>query len=103
MTDFPNVDFEFIEEEDTLFDENVRESKLQLAERIYKLMEWLSKRAEQVVAISTHSGWLLTIFNGVLECDDKLKGWFQTGEMRCVKVAFFNKEPEKKEKETTKE
>jgi hypothetical protein len=52
-------------------------------------MEWLSERTERHVAVSSHSAWLLTVFNGVCQSDDRLKDWFLTGEMRSVVLEFF--------------
>jgi broad specificity phosphatase PhoE len=87
--EFPQVDFSLLsDDEDPLFRDTVRESKLEVGERIYRFFEWLSERPEQHVGVASHSAWLLTVFNGVCECDDKLKAWFQTGEMRSVKLEF---------------
>ena len=89
--EFPQIDFSLCpSEDDPLYQDDVRESKRQLGERIYTFMEWLSRRPEQHVAVSSHSGWLLCLFNGVVDdsCDPKLKEWFQTGEMRSVKLQF---------------
>jgi broad specificity phosphatase PhoE len=89
MAEFPQVAFGLLEsEEDPLFRDDVRETKLQVGERVYKFMEWLAQREEKHVAVNSHSGWLLTVFNGICECDPALKGWFQTGEMRSVKLEF---------------
>jgi broad specificity phosphatase PhoE len=90
--EFPQIDFSLLEsEEDVLFREDRRETKAEVGERIYTFMEWLSQRTEQHVGVASHSGWLLTVFNGICECDEKLKGWFQTGEMRSVKLEFIRK------------
>jgi broad specificity phosphatase PhoE len=90
--EFPQVDFGLLEsEEDPLFRDDKRETKMQVGERVYKFMEWLAKRKEKHVAVNSHSGWLLTVFNGICECDPALKGWFQTGEMRSVKLEFISK------------
>lgn len=89
--EFPQVDFSLLEHnEDPLFREDRRETKMELGERIYQFFEWLSTRPEQHVAIVSHSGWLLTVMNGFVECEDEsLKAWFQTGEMRSVKLSFL--------------
>lgn len=89
--EFPQVDFSLLEsEEDIIFQNNHRESKAEVGERVYTFMEWLSKRPEQHVGVASHSGWLLTVFNGICECDETLKGWFQTGEMRSVRLEFVH-------------
>jgi hypothetical protein len=33
---------------------------------------------------------LLTAFNANFKCDESLKGWFQTGEMRSAILEFIN-------------
>lgn len=95
VKEFPQVDFSLVEdEEDVLFDNDTRETKVEVGERIYKFMDWLSSRPEEHVAVASHSGWLFTVFNGICKCgdDDDLKNWFQTGEMRSVKLKFTKKE-----------
>jgi broad specificity phosphatase PhoE len=88
--EFPMVDFSMIEtEEDCLFNDTKRESKMELGERVYKFMEWLSVRPETNIAVASHSGWLLTLFNGICECDEVLKAWWQTGELRSVQLDFL--------------
>lgn len=91
--EFPQVDFSLLEtEEDVIFRPEQRDSKAEVGERIYKFMEWLSQRPEKHVGVASHSGWLLTVFNGVCDSqDEKLKEWFQTGEMRSVKLEFIDK------------
>merc|ERR1712113_399522 len=92
MGEFPMVNFDLIEsDEDVLFSHERRESKVEVGERIYKFMEWLELRDEKHIGVTSHSGWLFTLFNGVAECDEKLKTWFQTGEMRSVKLVFSRK------------
>lgn len=90
--EFPMVDFSFLEtEEDAIFRDDRRETKVELGDRIYRFFEWLSKRPEKHVAVASHSGWLFTIFNGFCECDESLKAWFQTGELRSVIIEFTEK------------
>lgn len=92
MKEFPQIDFDLLEsDEDDIFQDDHRETKAEVGERVYKFMDWLSQRQEKVVGIASHSGWLLTVFNGICECDESLKGWFHTGEMRSVKLAFERK------------
>ena len=90
MVDFPRFNFDLItDEEDPIFREDRRESKMEIGERIYSFMEWLSERDETHVGIASHSGWLLTLFNGSVETsNESLKIWFQTGELRSVKLSF---------------
>lgn len=88
--EFPQVDFSLLEsDDDRIFRDDHRESKAEVGARVYTFMEWLSQRPEKHVAVASHSGWLLTVFNGICECDESLKGWFQTGEMRSVKLEFI--------------
>mmetsp|Transcript_16288 Transcript_16288/g.23260 ORF Transcript_16288/g.23260 Transcript_16288/m.23260 type:complete len:89 (+) Transcript_16288:285-551(+) len=82
-------DFSLLEtEEDVLFNENRRETKMEVAERAYKFLEWMALRQESHIGLVSHSGWLMTVFNGILECDDSLKNWFQNGEMRSAVLVF---------------
>lgn len=88
--EFPMVDFNLLEtEEDAMFANDHRETKLEVGERVYLFMKWLAERSESHIGIASHSGWLLTLFNGVCDCDDTLKAWFHTGEMRSVKLEFI--------------
>lgn len=87
--EFPMVDFSLLEsEEDVLFYEDRRETKSEVAERVYKFLEWLETRKEMHIGVASHSAWLLTTFNANLVCEDSLKGWFQTGEMRSAILEF---------------
>mmetsp|Transcript_9403 Transcript_9403/g.28080 ORF Transcript_9403/g.28080 Transcript_9403/m.28080 type:complete len:278 (+) Transcript_9403:40-873(+) len=89
-SEFPMVDFSLMtEEEDVIFQSDRRESKMELVDRIYSFLEWLESRDESVVGVSSHSAWLLTVFNASLDADESLKGWFQTGEMRSVVLEFI--------------
>lgn len=90
--EFPRIDFSLLShEDDPIYRDDHRETKLQVGERIYEfLVDYLSNRPESHVAINSHSGWLLTVFNGVVqECHDDLKAWWQTGEMRTCKLEFI--------------
>ena len=84
------VDFSLLsDEEDTLFEKDRRETKKEVTERVYKFLEWLESREENVVGVASHSAWLLTAFNANFEvAEESLKGWFQTGEMRSVILEF---------------
>ena len=83
------IDFSLLEsEEDRLFLPDRRESKLEVASRVYNFLEWLETRSEKNVGVASHSAWLLTLFNANFECDESLKGWFQTGELRSVILEF---------------
>jgi broad specificity phosphatase PhoE len=89
--EFPHVQFDLLESDtDPLFQHGQRETKLQVAHRIYTFMEWLSQRPETHIAVTSHSGWLLTLFNAIIdkECDPTLKTWWHTGEMRSVRLEF---------------
>lgn len=89
--EFPMVDFTQIQsEEDGLFTsmDDRRETKKEVGERIYKFLSWMYDRWETHIGVASHSGWLMAVFNGVVECDESLKSWFQTGEMRSVVLEF---------------
>jgi len=89
-SEFPMVDFSLLtDEEDTIFQHDKRETKAELTERIYIFFEWLETRDESIVGVSSHSAWLLAVFNANLQItNEDLKGWFQTGEMRSVVLEF---------------
>ena len=84
-------------ERDTLFHETRRETKEEVGDRAYRFLEWLEARPERHVAVSSHSAWLLTLLNGVCDCDDdddpSVAAWFQTGEMRSVEMHFVRTSP----------
>jgi broad specificity phosphatase PhoE len=93
MAEFPKIDFSMLEtEEDSLFHPEERENKTDVADRCYKFLEWLKERPEKHVGVASHSAWLLTIFNANFECDESLRGWFQTGEMRSAVLEFVPKD-----------
>ena len=87
--EFPMVDFSLLEtEEDEMFYEDRRETKVEVANRAYKFLEWLDAREETHVGVASHSAWLLAMFNANLECEENLKRWFHTGEMRSAILEF---------------
>jgi len=91
--DFPQVDYLLITAEDDPLWTEVRETKAEIGERIYGFLEWLRERKEENVAVATHSGWLMTLFNGAVVCEEEqLKTWFGTGEMRSVTLVWKRKE-----------
>mmetsp|Transcript_12825 Transcript_12825/g.23073 ORF Transcript_12825/g.23073 Transcript_12825/m.23073 type:complete len:180 (-) Transcript_12825:40-579(-) len=92
--EFPLIDFSLLEsEEDVIFMEDRRESKLDVSERIYKFLEWLELRDEKHVGVSSHSEWLLTAFNANFQAVGSCNtDWFQTGEMRTAILEFIRKE-----------
>lgn len=87
--EFPAIDFSLIETEaDALFMPDRRETKVEVANRAYKFFEWLESRPEKHIGVASHSAWLLTAFNANFECEESLKKWFETGEMRSVVLEF---------------
>jgi broad specificity phosphatase PhoE len=91
--DFPRVDYGGVEEEDGLFGKE-RESKASLGKRIHSFLDWLGEREEEEVAVASHSGWLVTLFNGCVKTEEGsgLEEWFQTGEMRSVRLSWVKNE-----------
>jgi broad specificity phosphatase PhoE len=88
--EFPFIDVSLLINDDPLFQNDRRETKSEVAERIFQFMQWLSTRPEKKIVIVSHSGWLLTAFNAIFECEDpSLQQWFQTGEMRSAKLEFI--------------
>ena len=93
--EFPNVDFSLIPETDPFLEEDPNtgkrrdESATAQAHRAYNFLIWLRDRPEKEIVVSSHSAWLFSCFNAVLQCEDPdLAEWFQTGEMRSVEVEF---------------
>jgi broad specificity phosphatase PhoE len=90
--EFPQIDFSLISSNhDAIFQTNQRETNLQVAERASGFLEWLALREEDHVAVASHSGWLLTLMNAVVQVEpehEHLKAWFQTGEMRSCTIVF---------------
>lgn len=64
-----------------------REPWKSVAKRAGKLMEWIEKRDETRIVLAAHSGLLASLFVAVLQQPD---GWFRTGEMRTMKIRFYN-------------
>jgi broad specificity phosphatase PhoE len=97
--EFPHVDFSLMKvDEDTMWRPDYRETKPEVADRIYKFLEWLCEQEQQYVGVASHSAWLLTLFNGCLDCQDddpeKLLDWFETGELRSVVLEFCDNKDE---------
>eukprot|EP00958_Prasinococcus_capsulatus_P020339 scaffold2639_cov385-Prasinococcus_capsulatus_cf.AAC.3 len=60
-----------------------------MAMRSYQFFMWLRQRPEKEVVLATHSAWLMTTLNAVIECEhEDLSSWFLTGEMRSMYVTF---------------
>ena len=94
--EFPQYDFEAYctSDIDPLFHPERRETKFEVAQRIYEFMEFLSQLDDtNNIAVVSHSGWLHILFNAIVQkdCHPKLKEWFQTGEMRSVEIEFILK------------
>jgi broad specificity phosphatase PhoE len=92
--EFPQYDFQTYcpSDIDPLFHSETRETKAQVAHRIYEFMEYISELEDASnIAVVTHSGWLHILFNAIVQndCHPKLKEWFQTGEMRSVQFEFI--------------
>ncbi|KAI2504959.1 Histidine phosphatase [Fragilaria crotonensis] len=93
MADYPHVDFtHLVHEDDVLWDkfEGKKESLLEQSERIYTfLTEFVAQRPEEEIAIVSHSAYLFTMLNAVVDTqDDDLKSWFLTSEVRTIRLQF---------------
>ncbi|KAL7563000.1 hypothetical protein ACA910_013525 [Epithemia clementina (nom. ined.)] len=87
------IDFSPVEHnEDVLWENygNARESLAQKTDRIYDfLTNFVVTRPEEEIAIVTHSAYLFTMLNAVVEVQDPdLKRWFLTSEVRSMKLRF---------------
>ncbi len=86
---FPHVDYALIaEEEDPYWNAAERETSAGVAARAYEFMLWLRTRPEREIAVVSHSSFLFTLLNAVVECEDGLAEWFMTGELRTVAISF---------------
>jgi broad specificity phosphatase PhoE len=89
--DYPTVDYGFLESEDDVLWTLERETKLTMAHRGEKMLDWLQSRPEDTVAVVCHSAFLLALCNVVLEPlpgEEVLSNWFETGEIRTMYVSF---------------
>jgi broad specificity phosphatase PhoE len=96
--DYPQVDFTYVshtDDEDPLWDQyKTRELPIDEANRAYDfLTDFVMKREEDEIAIVCHSAWLFSVCNAVIDCDgdEFLESWFNTGEIRSLKVSFVTK------------
>ena len=88
---FPAVDYGLLEqEEDPLWGDGVtRETWPEVCARAGRFLAWLRGRAAPRSVVAAHSGFLLSMFNGVLELPTPQEStWFGTGEMRTVCIRF---------------
>jgi len=102
VADFPFLDFGYVDpaEEDTLWRPDAQETGVEKAERAYRFMaEFIFRRPEREIAVVTHSSYLFSLFNTVLDCgkDKELKSWFFTSEIRSIEVTFSEPRDEKSE------
>eukprot|EP00899_Mesostigma_viride_P019213 jgi/Mesvir1/27293/Mv07126-RA.1 len=91
VAQFPGVDYSLIASEEDPFwgDGSSRETGEAVVLRAYQLMQWLQSRPEKSIALVSHSGLLLALCSGILECRPKEIGhWLATGEMRVLHVSF---------------
>ena len=88
--DFPWVEWGRLDsEKDEFFDPDERESARSVSDRGYDFMRWVRARPESEIIVATHSAWLFTLLNTVIESDGAdLASWFLTGELRSVIVSF---------------
>ena len=91
MAEFPDLQYNEMTEQDTLWNAASRESHLSKSERIYDfLVNFIAQREEFNIAVVTHSAWLFHTLNAVVDCGNDLclASWFLTGEIRSVKLTF---------------
>lgn len=96
--EFPQVDFSLCTagENDSLWNEypTIREHPVREANRAFEFLTYfIMERKEKELAVVCHSGWLFTACNAVVDCDgdSSLESWFETGEIRSIKLSFFRK------------
>lgn len=93
MQDYPDIDFSHLEhDEDVLWDTygDRRETLLEKSDRIYEfLTEFVMKRPEKEIAIVSHSAYLFTLLNAVVDIENEdLRYWFLTSEVRSMELRF---------------
>eukprot|EP00756_Hemistasia_phaeocysticola_P006288 Hpha_TRINITY_DN13761_c0_g1::TRINITY_DN13761_c0_g1_i2::g.142840::m.142840 len=88
--EIPTIDFSLCPVEDPLRDcvGERGERWEDTAERAREFLRWLSTRKETHIGVATHSAFLLVLFRLVLRCDETLRDWFETGELRSVALIF---------------
>lgn len=86
--DYPYIDYSFCDgSEADIYYTQGGEYEESLIERCYRFMLWVAARPEQHIVVACHSGFLLAVFNGVLEIEDPaMSSWFDTGEMRTLQL-----------------
>jgi len=94
ITEFPGINFDFCwyGEHDTLWKPEAREHPVDEANRAYEfLTEFVMKRQEEEMAVVCHSAFLFSLCNAVMDCgdDESLQSWFDTGEIRSLRVSFY--------------
>ena len=96
IEDHPEIDFGAIEhDEDDLWDAygDRRETLLEKSARGYEFLEFVMQRLESEIAIISHSAYLFTLLNAVMDIEDEdLRSWFLTGEVRSLRVTYRKRE-----------
>lgn len=98
--DYKMIDYSLLEnEEDPLWEDGLtRESLESLADRASAFVRWILARPETRIVVASHSTFLMTLFNAVVElaeedcsgcegnpqADYEVRSWFGTGEMRTT-------------------
>ncbi|GAB2228252.1 hypothetical protein Droror1_Dr00010082 [Drosera rotundifolia] len=82
---FPAIDFSLVEtDEDTLWREDVRETKEDVAARGLKFMNWLLTRKEKEIVVVSHSSFLFNTLNQFgNDCHPLVKSEFSTHFANC--------------------
>jgi broad specificity phosphatase PhoE len=96
--DFPQLQFlpDDVTDEDTYWDPSNFESEISKGNRIYDfLVNFIAQREERNIAVVCHSAWLSHMCNSVIDCggDTKLTSWFDTSEIRSMKLTFTTTSP----------
>lgn len=69
-----------------------RETVQAEVERIYKMLLWLRSRPEAEIALVSHSSYLFTMLNAVIDLGDQEDAalWFDTCEIRSMLITFVD-------------
>lgn len=87
---FASADASGLSAVDELYTADCRESKRHVSERAHAVLKTVRESPANVIALASHSSFLLTFFNTCLDCtsDPTLYTWFSTGELRSVLIEF---------------
>jgi broad specificity phosphatase PhoE len=93
IIEFPSINYEHItEDRDALWNPTERESMLAMCQRQEDFLDFVWNAPQKDIAVGTHSAWLYSLFNVVLDVEEAdaavLQPMFKTGELRSVVLTW---------------